>query len=381
METATKPKAPHLVWDRGVPIWRATRAAIKAGFPTKRVNLTFFANDETALIARCQRLTAEMNDWLSGRRNIDPLFDGTIRAVINLWQADPSSPYHGLEASSRHPYDVYARMIVATVGQRRVDAVDSRDLRRWHAEWSAPIKPGGNPRIAAARMAMIVLKTALTFAAGCRKPACKELREISETLLSQHHGRARKRPPLPMSLRGKRHTNWATRRLRSRTLQFEGAMRQWDTIGKWVPLSDKRPSLIIDGGKKWLGPTWSQIDEHNILRYTPSKTLHTSGAEVVLDLNKLPMVLEELAKVPAEARRGPLIVNPRTGFPTGPSISVCCGTKCEASLASARKSGTATRAQRRSRRAGKQARPPTIWRRRRVMPISAQPPKSMTATE
>ncbi len=52
-----------------------------------------------------------------------------------------------------------------------------------------------------------------------------------------------------------------------------------------------------------------------ILRYTPAKTAFTSGAQVVLDLNLLPMVVEELSKVPAEARRGPLIVNPRTGLP------------------------------------------------------------------
>jgi hypothetical protein len=48
-----KEKPAQLVWDRGLPIWRATRAAIKAGFPTKRVNLDYFANDEAALFARC----------------------------------------------------------------------------------------------------------------------------------------------------------------------------------------------------------------------------------------------------------------------------------------------------------------------------------------
>jgi integrase len=95
-------------------------------------------------------------------------------------------------------------------------------------------------------------------------------------------------------------------------------MRQGDVNGKWVPLPDKRPSLIIDRGKKWFGPNWSQIDEYNILRYAPSKTLHTSGAEVVLDLKALPMVMEELSKVPDEARRGPLIINPRTGLPYRP---------------------------------------------------------------
>jgi hypothetical protein len=98
-------------------------------------------------------------------------------------------------------------------------------------------------------------------------------------------------------------------------LQFEGAMRQWDVIGKWVPLADKKPSSILDGTSKWVGPMWSQIDENLILRYTPAKTEFTSGAEVVLDLRMLPMVTEELATVPDDARRGPLIVNPRTGLP------------------------------------------------------------------
>jgi hypothetical protein len=98
-------------------------------------------------------------------------------------------------------------------------------------------------------------------------------------------------------------------------LQFDGTMRQWDVTGKWVPLGDKKPSLIIDGTSKWVGPMWSQIDENLILRYTPAKTEFTSAAEVVLDLRMLPMVMEEMAKVPEEARRGPLIVNPRTGLP------------------------------------------------------------------
>jgi hypothetical protein len=69
-------------------------------------------------------------------------------------------------------------MITETVGERRVDMLDGRDLRRWHTEWSAPLEQGGKPRLAAARMALIVLKTALTFCATCRKPGCAELRDI-----------------------------------------------------------------------------------------------------------------------------------------------------------------------------------------------------------
>lgn len=311
-----KEKPAQLVWDRGAPIWRATRAAIKAGFPTKRVNLSYFADDEAALFARCQRLTAEQNDWLSGRHELDPLFDGTIRGVINLWQSDPSSPYHALEASSRHPYDVYARMIVATVGERRIDALDGRDLRRWHSKWSAPVG-SGKPRIAAARMAIIVLKTALTFAATCRKAGCADLRDILRDI-DFPTPRPRKEAPTAVEIVAARkaaHELGHAPAALAYALQFEGTIRQWDVIGKWVPLADKKPSLIIDGGKKWVGPMWSQIDEHLILRYTPAKTQFTSGAEVVLDLTKLPMVLDELERVPQDERRGPLIVNPRTGLP------------------------------------------------------------------
>jgi integrase len=208
-------------------------------------------------------------------------------------------------------------LIVSTVGARRIDALDGRDMRRWHAAWMEPDEPAGKPRIARARMAITVLKIALTFAAGCRKPGCKELRDILSDI-DFPAPRPRKEAPTAAEIvaaRNAAHEAGHASAALAYAFQFEGTMRQWDVIGKWVPLPDKRPALIIDGRKKWLGPMWSQIDEHNVLRYAPSKTLHSSGAEVVLDLNKLPMVLEELAGVLAEARRGPLIVNPRTGLP------------------------------------------------------------------
>jgi hypothetical protein len=124
-----------------------------ANWPRKpgrhRVNLSFFANDEAALVARCHRLTGEMNEWLSGLRGRDPLFDGTIRAAVNFWQTEPSSPYHDLESSSRHPYDVYARMVVETVGGRRIDSLDGRDLR--------PREPISTPT----SMVVVQLKTSI----------------------------------------------------------------------------------------------------------------------------------------------------------------------------------------------------------------------------
>jgi integrase len=317
METAVKAKAPGLTWRNGKPIWRASRAATKAGFKPTWVNLSYFASNEPALIERCYRLSAEANEWLTGRRGRTPVFDGTIGSLINYWQTEPSSPYHELEPATLRPYNTYARIIVRTVGARRIDALDGRDLKRWHATWSEPIESGGKPRLAAGRMAIAIIKAALRFGISCRLPGCADLKLI---LQQQKFAGPRPRTIAPtaadiVAARKAAHELGQPLAALAYALQFEGAMRQWDVIGKWVPLSYRAPSSIIDRGEKWIGPVWSQIDQNMILRYTPAKTQFTSGERVTLDLRECPMILTELAKVPEEARRGALIINSRSGLP------------------------------------------------------------------
>jgi integrase len=317
METRGKTKAPGLIWRNDKPIWRASRPAIKAGFKPAWVNLSYFANDEAALVARCYRLTAEANEWITGRRDRTPLFDGTIGSLINFWQVEPSSPYHELEPATLRPYETYSRIIIRTVGARRIDALDGRDLKRWHSAWSAPSEPGGKPRLAAARMMFAIIKAALSFGISCRLAGCAELKLI---LQQQRFAGPRPRTVAPTAIdieavRKAAHDQDQAQAALAYALQFEGGMRQWDVIGKWVPLSYKAPSSIIEHGKKWIGPMWSQIDQNMILRYTPAKTQFTSGAQVTLDLRECPMVMAELAKIPAEARTGPLIINPYTVIP------------------------------------------------------------------
>jgi integrase len=315
METRTK--APGLTWRNGKPIWRAARTAIKVGFKPTWVNLSYFSDDEAALIARCHRLTAEAKEWLTGRRGCVAVFDGTMGSLIKFWQTEPSSPYHDLEPATLRPYNTYSRIIIRTVGARRIDALDGRDLKRWHGEWSAPSEPGGKPELAAARMAFAVIKAALSFGISCRQPGCAELKLI---LAQQRFPGPRPRTIAPtaaeiVAARKAAHDLGHPIAALPYALQFEGGMRQWNVIGKWAPIAYKAPSSIIHLGKKWVGPMWSQIDSNMILRYTPAKTQFTSGAQVTLDLRECPMVLAELSTIAPEARKGPLIVNPRTGFP------------------------------------------------------------------
>ena len=88
-------------------------------------------------------------------------------------------------------------MIADTVGERRVDASTVVIFDDGYAEWSAPLEHGGKPRLAAARMAVIVLKNALTFAATCRKAGCADLRKILRKSISRGRARAPKRRPPP----------------------------------------------------------------------------------------------------------------------------------------------------------------------------------------
>jgi hypothetical protein len=208
-------------------------------------------------------------------------------------------------------------MLTLEIGARRVDACDGRDARRWFEAWSEPDKPDGRPRIAAARMAMIVLKTALSFGKACRLPGCTEFKATFEDIKFKAPA-PRQEAPTAAEIIGARsvaHKLGHNAAALAYALQFEASLRQWDVIGEWIPLSDPRPSAIIDGGKKWIGPTWSQIDEDMVLRVTPGKTEGSSKARVVLDLKAYPMVVEDVAMVDPGGRNGPLIVNPRTRLP------------------------------------------------------------------
>jgi hypothetical protein len=53
---AKTPNPPGLRLLRGKPIWRATKAAVAAGYPVKSVNLSMYADDSAALERRCERL-------------------------------------------------------------------------------------------------------------------------------------------------------------------------------------------------------------------------------------------------------------------------------------------------------------------------------------
>jgi hypothetical protein len=312
-------KSPGLRYDGDRPIWRATKAAVKAGYPVKSVNLASMADNDRLLRGRCIKLQLEMLEWLSNGERQAIRFDGTFLTLLDIYHTDPKSTYFKLKHSSRGPYDVYIRMMRAEIGKCRLDRTDGVDLLDWFAAWAAPAAEGGKRQVAKARMALSVLKAALTFGVMRRLPACAEFRAVLDAMKRKFEGLPARKIIMSAdrvtAAREAAHVAGHAPAALAYAIQFEGIVRQWDVKGQWVPLDDRQPSAVIYKGKKWIGPTWANVDASLVLRWTPTKTETTTAPEIVVDLRSCPMVMEELQDVPLSARKGPLIVNPETGRP------------------------------------------------------------------
>jgi hypothetical protein len=312
-------RSPGLSFRDGRPQWRASKAAVKAGYTPKTVNLSSHADSPDLLRERCIRLQREMLDWLSrGERKHGPRFDGTFASLFDVYQSDPESSYFGLKPASRHPYDCYLEMLRAEIGRCHIDRTDGTDLKRWFRFWSTPEPPNVKPTIARARMAIAVIKAAVTFGMLKRLRGCPEFRTILSATTFQ--GLKAREQVLDaaqvVAARKAAHKLGEPRMALCYAIQFEGMLRQWDVRGQWIPLNEPQPSAILRQGKKWIGPTWANVDANLVLRWTPTKTEGTTGAAIAIDFKECPMVMEELKRVPAHSdRQGPLIVNLRTGLP------------------------------------------------------------------
>ncbi len=314
---------PGLKWrprasGNPVPYWVARPSAVAAGYPVKSVNLRDLADSHALLATRCQRLQGEMLLWLeTSAGGGTKLFDGTIGSLLEIYETHPDSTFRSLTPSSRHPYAFYLKKLKPMIGTRRVDLVNGIDVQRWHKTWREPDVEGGAEKLGAARMAVTVLKSALKFGAMLRLPGCLALRETL-TVTDLPAPRPRTQAPTAAQIIAARkaaHELGKPSLALAYAFQFETVLRQWDVIGRWVELSDPTKSAVLGYGRKWVGLSWEHIDDRMILTITPNKTEETSGAVVVIDLTLCPMILEEMAHVPADKRSGPIIRDERTSLP------------------------------------------------------------------
>ncbi len=244
-------------------------------------------------------------------------YDGTIGRLIDIYLSHEDSPYNGMKATSRRVYYTYAVRLKQAYGELLVRDTTGLDVKRWHKDWRAPAKPGGPELLGAAAMSKAVLLSSLSFGVVCGHVECSVL-QASIKNLKLPGPKARDMAPTAEEIELARKAAHAIGRHSAAlcyALQFETVIRQWDLIGQWLELSDKHPSAIIRKGMKWVGPTWADLGDNLVLTITPTKTEGTTGKKVIVDLSLCPMVMEELALIPAEQRVGPLVANERDGMP------------------------------------------------------------------
>lgn len=308
---------PGLKWRKRahgarIPYWIAPPQALKAGFKIRTWNLSRFPLEDIPAI--CQRMHAEAiafaAKWKAGIA-----YDGTIASLINLYQVHQDSSFKRLKPTSLGVYGFYSGRIAKVYGARRIADLTGLDIMRWHETWRAP--PDGRQCLAAAAMALSVLKAALNFGEICGFKDCARLRRTISNLRLPSPKPRQEAPDAQVvrramdAARGLGHPSASL----AYALQFETVARQYDVVGQWVPLSDSRTSCVTWRGKKWIGPTWANVDANLILMLTPSKTETTTGRRVLVDLKLCPLVMAEIASIPLAARIGPLIVNEKTGAP------------------------------------------------------------------
>lgn len=316
-------KAPGLKFqkrkNKRVPYWVADEKDVLGGYSPKTVNLEYLADTPDILVAKCNSLQSDMLLWRAGYRRNGTTYDGTIKSLLELYETHPDSSFQTVKPSTRYPYTFYLAKLKGHIGPRRVDAVDGSDIIAWHKVWSSPDEPEGRSKLAAAAMARAVLKAACTFGVLKRLDGAKQLLEILK--LSRFEKPASRSQVLTaeqvIAARAAAHDHKAPSRALAYALTFETLLRLWDTIGQWIPINDPGLSEVIspNGKEKWIGLSWHHIDEHMVLRFTPSKTSRTSNVKIVADLKLCPMVMEEIEKIPAEQRVGPVIVAERSKLP------------------------------------------------------------------
>lgn len=245
----------------------------------------------------CRERTDELRASMISKE-IAPDFDGSIKALVERFKWDKTSPLHRVKHSTRvRDYEPSMRVLVSNVGGRQISKLKASDFRRWFDNW----RKDGHRR---ASGAIKLLRAVLTYGAGERLPGCAEARAI---LSSMRFEQPAQRKSL-MTYEQCRSIVIKSAEMGCpsigfvQAMQFETGLRRIDIIGEWAPAED--------GPFRWRGLTVGQISKDMILKIETSKT----GADVERDLTVLPLVMLALENYPLP-EIGPVVIDERYGKP------------------------------------------------------------------
>jgi hypothetical protein len=299
--------------------WAARHDLVKLGYTPKWVRLHYNFDDPTErrlAAAQCGKLQAEMLAWASGIRADFGAFDGTVASLVRAYQRDPASPYRtNIKWNTRREYDHVLGVIEKAFGQRSLAALRIADFRRWYDEAAKPRLEGGKPRVRKAHGIISMLRRIFAYGVTAELPECARLAAILDKARFKQPGRRRTKLELQHveAIVAKAIELNRLSLALGTALQFETTLRQRDVIGEWEPIPEgAAKSGIVLGGRRWVnGLTWSDICADMTVVKETTKT----GAHAAHDLKLCTIVMSLIAKIPASARLGPLIIDEKAGRP------------------------------------------------------------------
>ncbi|WP_457091070.1 integrase [Microvirga sp. P5_D2] len=298
--------------------WVADKEAVKKGFIPKTQRLFGDPTDPVDFLAMadtCQRLQAEMRQWLDGIKssgNRSAL--GTVAWFCDAFETDEDSPFRQKRKATQVFYSRYCKELKGSIGEEQFKSITGRDVRRWHKEWVKELGDRG------AYGCIQTLRRVVSYGCELRDKEAIELAEVLSHMEFPPPKPRKKRPTYDLisALRKAAHEAGRPSIALAVTLQFDLGLRQKDVIGEWVyPDPEQREQIegaITDGPRIWQwGLTWNHIDGSLILKKPTSKSNGTQVAEH--DLKQYPDVVEELSKIPTSHRIGPVVLDEHTGKP------------------------------------------------------------------
>lgn len=284
------------------------------GFTPKTARLV--GRTDEARANECQRLTAELREWLAGVDRPRLRFDGTIGCVLDYYERHEDSPMQAVKWCSAESYRSAVKTMRKAIGHKMLVNVNGIDLKHWYRELAKPAKPGGRQRIPRAHFYCSRLRDAVSFGVALGLPECSRL--------DRAFAKVRLKAPSPredyltydyaVAIIAKAHDEGRPSMALAQALQYELTLRQKDVIGEWIPQSYAPDTSGIRNrhGKVWCnGLLWSHVDADLVLRKKTTKT----GAEVVFNLMLYPLVMAEMERIPEDRRVGPMVINEGTGLP------------------------------------------------------------------
>lgn len=310
------------------PWWVCSDEARRRGYEPRTVRLHFDLSvpaQVEQMASRCRVLTLEQAKWLEAPHSKTKIvYTGLLGSLIDCYQKDPESPYHTVDENTQRGYKDWCAVLKKEKGDRRVDRLTPKDVRRWFNELALPAFPGGPPRLARANKAVkTMLPMLLSYGAENRMRNCLELKQELEAMVLKHppeikaawiaakpqrtimtyeHAEAIVTAALAMG----------TIRHRSIALgvagQFDFTVAQIDMIGSF---SQRRiqiigPDDITRSGRRWKpGLRYEDFLPNMIWDMARNKT----GVGAAFDVAEYPLFGLALGAVPEDGRTGPVVID------------------------------------------------------------------------